>query len=118
MIKCSACKRGYLRQDYGGDIECSECSRLFIRTAFGLEQQPDGQPITKGYRLTSAQRRAWFFDRLVAGKSSQQIVDELRQEGIADLCESTVRSWRDNHYEEINAAKGNRYEVKIVTPAR
>lgn len=97
MIKCPACNRGQLRKEYGGDIECSKCSRLFERSNGGFKQVPPDDPKPAGYKLTPLMRRELFFDRLVDGKSSTQIADELRNEGIIDVCESTVRNYRDNH---------------------
>lgn len=118
MIKCPSCHKGMLRQDYGQPIECGECSAIFERYNGGLKIIPPDAPKPAGYKLTPQQRRSLFFDRLVAGQSSQQIADALRAEGIINVCESTVRNYRDNHYEEINAAKKGIYpKIRIVTPA-
>src|SRR5574343_102175 len=119
MIKCPVCHKGMLRKDYGCDIECGECSAIFERYTGGLRRIPPDDPKPAGYKLSPQQRHDLFFDRLVAGQSSQQIADALRAEGIINVCETTVRNYRENHYEEIaQAREGKSPQIRIVTPAK
>lgn len=117
MIRCPACHKGTLRQDYGRNIECSECSVEFKVVAGKVQYVPvsvvkQSQPI-----LSPTMRRTLFFDRLVAGASPQQIADELREDGIITVSPVTIQNYRDNHSEEINQLRQARSNVKIVTPA-
>lgn len=118
MRRCPVCHKGTLRQEYGGAIECSECSTEFELVDGRLRRAPPPDPKPPLPVISPALRRQLFFGRLVAGKSCRQITDELRDEGIISVSETTVKNYRENHYLEIQQAQAGRAaNLRIVTPA-
>ena len=104
MIRCN-CKRGFLLKD-GNTYECTECSAIYKFENGKLVCIP-ALPITPS-ELNCEQRKEWFFDRLVKGQGPKQIVEDLVVEGKVrkgGLFPSEVKSYRENHYCQILAAR-------------
>lgn len=119
MIKCPSCHKGYLRQDYGCDIECGECSAVFKMVDGKVQYIPPADPRPTAPILSQQMRRMLFFDRLVMGQSPQEIADELREDGIITVSPPTIQNYKDNHWEEIKQVReGKLPKIRIETPAR
>ena len=112
MRICPSCNKGFLRHDYGCDIECGECSAVFEIVDGNLCQLPVALPKPSGTILTPELRRELFFDKLVEGQSCDQIANDLREDGIVNVCSSTVKNYRENNYVEISRKRGQLASLK------
>ena len=111
MIRCPACHKGTLRQDYGQDIECGECSVVFKVEGNKVRCIPAAYAKPTVSRLTSKIRHGLFFDRLVKGESPQQISDALKKENVI-IDPSVIQNYRENHTEEISQRRGQLASLK------
>lgn len=104
LIRCN-CKRGLLIKD-GNIFECSECSKMYKINNGKLVSIPV-LPLTPS-ELNCDQRKEWFFERLVMGRSPRQIVEDLVAEGKVRkgaLFPSEVKQYRENHWNQILDAR-------------